>query len=174
MGLLEKMVTAIHESALLHHTDRERDANRNPQTEMTVVQQQADAHVKAERFEEAIACFDRIIAADPNSARAWNSKANSLFRLGRFEDALTCYERAIAISPNDPRIWNNKGLTQDTLGYPMDAVKSFDAAIALDPGIERVWQNKGQTLSRLGWVEESRRCMKQAQDLRDKRDGRAT
>jgi tetratricopeptide (TPR) repeat protein len=170
MGLLEKMVTAIHESALLHHTDRDRNAKQKPQPDVATLQEQAGAHVSAGRFEEAIGCYDTILAADPGSVRSWNCKGNSLFNLKKFEEALVCYDRAIALAPTDPRVWNNKGLTQDMLGYPMDALKSFDAALALDPGIERVWQNKGQTLSRLGWVEESRRCMKEAQDLRGKRD----
>jgi tetratricopeptide (TPR) repeat protein len=173
MGILKNIVTAIHESALLHHANRDRDAKQRPQAELTTLQEQAVAHASAGRFEAAIGCYDMILAVDPGSVRSWNCKANALFTLGRFEEALACYERAIAIAPNDPRIWNNKGLTQDMLGYPMDALKSFDAAIALDSGIERVWQNKGQTLSRLGWVEESRRCMKQAQDLRSKRDAAA-
>jgi len=49
---------------------------------------------KAERYEEAIRCFEQVLKLDPRNASAWNNKGLSLSKLGRHEEAilftLTC------------------------------------------------------------------------------------
>jgi TolB-like protein/class 3 adenylate cyclase/cytochrome c-type biogenesis protein CcmH/NrfG len=72
----------------------------------------ANAHyVKAEilglfnRFDAALATYDRAIALDPNHAAAYVGRARNLNVIGRAADALAPVERAIRLSPRDPELY---------------------------------------------------------------------
>jgi tetratricopeptide (TPR) repeat protein len=55
--------------------------------------------------EQAIACFDKALALDPQAARAWFGKGEVLFHLGRQEDAKACFDRAMKIDPQCAAEW---------------------------------------------------------------------
>jgi TolB-like protein len=72
----------------------------------------AHAHsVKAEvlglsnRFDAALAAYDRAIALDRNLAAAYVGRARNLNVIGRAADALAPVERAIRLSPRDPELY---------------------------------------------------------------------
>jgi adenylate cyclase len=72
----------------------------------------ANAHsVKAEvlglsnRFDAALATFDRAIALDPNHAAAHVGRARNLILIGRAADAVAPVEKAIRLSPRDPDLY---------------------------------------------------------------------
>jgi TolB-like protein/cytochrome c-type biogenesis protein CcmH/NrfG len=73
-----------------------------------------DAHahyVKAEvlglsnRFDAALATYDRAIALDRNHAAAYVGRARNLNVIGRAAEALAPVERAIRLSPRDPELY---------------------------------------------------------------------
>jgi Putative Zn-dependent protease, contains TPR repeats len=41
--------------------------------------------------DQAIACYDKVLEADPHQARAWYLKGRALDRLGRFADAVVVF-----------------------------------------------------------------------------------
>jgi len=72
----------------------------------------AHAHyVKAEvlglsnRFDAALATYDRAIALDRNLAAAYVGRARNLNVIGRAAEALAPVERAIRLSPRDPELY---------------------------------------------------------------------
>jgi adenylate cyclase len=72
----------------------------------------AHAHyVKAEvlglsnRFDAALATYDRAIALDRNHAAAYVGRARNLVGIGRAADALAPVEKAIRLSPRDPELY---------------------------------------------------------------------
>ncbi len=72
----------------------------------------AHAHyVKAEvlglsnRFDAALAAYDRAIALDRNHAAAYVGRARNLNVIGRAADALAPVEKAIRLSPRDPDLY---------------------------------------------------------------------
>jgi adenylate cyclase len=72
----------------------------------------AYAHsVKAEvlglsnRFDAALAMYDRAIALDPNQAVAYVGRARNLIVIGRAAEALAPVEKAIRLSPRDPDLY---------------------------------------------------------------------
>jgi adenylate cyclase len=72
----------------------------------------AHAHyVKAEvlgllnRFDAALATYDRAIALDRNHAAAYVGRARNLNVIGRAAEALAPVERAIRLSPRDPELY---------------------------------------------------------------------
>jgi len=72
----------------------------------------AHAHyVKAEvlglsnRFDAALATYDRAIALDHNHVAAYVGRARNLIAIGRAADALAPVEKAIRLSPRDPELY---------------------------------------------------------------------
>ncbi|GAA6619633.1 hypothetical protein NUACC26_054470 [Scytonema sp. NUACC26] len=65
--------------------------------------------LNSERYEQAIAAYDKAIALKPNFALAWHSKGYVLGELQRYEEAIASYDKAIALKPDDANIWFNRG-----------------------------------------------------------------
>ena len=72
----------------------------------------AQAHyVKAEvlglsnRFDAALATYDRAIALDHNHTAAYVGRARNLIAIGRAAEALAPVEKAIRLSPRDPELY---------------------------------------------------------------------
>lgn len=52
-----------------------------------------------DRYEEAIACFDKALALDSNLAVTWAFRGMMPMKLGRLQDALDSVNRALEIAP---------------------------------------------------------------------------
>jgi tetratricopeptide (TPR) repeat protein len=98
------------------------------------------------RFDEALASFDRMLAAQPESFEANLGRANALYRLNRFDAALTAYDNAVAIRPRHASALNNRGNTKLALGHFEAALVDYDAAIALKPHGAEAHYNRGNAL----------------------------
>src|SRR5262252_494107 len=57
------------------------------------------------RLDEAIACLDRAVDADPNYANAWMWRGNTRAYLGEAEEALVDLHQALRLSPLDATAW---------------------------------------------------------------------
>jgi tetratricopeptide (TPR) repeat protein len=68
------------------------------------------------RYDDALKCFDRAIAADAFSALAWNAKGSALGEMGRYDEAIKCFEKAIEIDDEFSLAWENKSLALRALG----------------------------------------------------------
>jgi len=94
-------------------------------------------HERAGRQEAAERDLQRIIAINPNDARALNHLGYSLtVRTDRYQEALELIERAIDISPDDPAIIDSLGWVQFKLGYLDDALYNLQRAYAAFPDPE--------------------------------------
>ncbi|MCU0632965.1 MAG: tetratricopeptide repeat protein [Methanolinea sp.] len=62
------------------------------------------------RYLEALECFDRTLAIDPDFAIAWQAKGVALHNLGRYEEAIECYDRAFALDPGNEGVETLKNL----------------------------------------------------------------
>jgi arylsulfatase A-like enzyme/tetratricopeptide (TPR) repeat protein len=65
---------------------------------------QAFTAVQAGRHEEAIAAFERLLAANPDMQDVWAFYASSLQKVGRHEDAAAAYEKALKLSGGSPQL----------------------------------------------------------------------
>jgi len=123
------------------------------------------------QFEEAIACFDKALALEPEYGHAWSNKGVVLYSLGRNRESLQCFERALQIDPSDAMAWCNAGNVLSTLGRHEDALRCCDKALALDPHDPTTWNNKGNAEHALGRFEEAIVCYQKAVAI-DQRDAR--
>jgi len=62
-----------------------------------------DKYYVLERYEKALAAYERGIDLDPGFAFAHRGKGDALYALGRYEEALVAYELALLLDPNDVR-----------------------------------------------------------------------
>ncbi len=120
---------------------------------------------KAGRVENALACFERALAINPQSVAAWSNKGGALAKLGRFEEALACFDRGLAINPQLAEAWDNKGIALGNLGRFEEALACFDRALAVNPQLAEAWDNKGLALENLGRSEEALACFDRALTL---------
>lgn len=123
------------------------------------------------RLEDAIVCFDRALALEPEYGHAWSNKGVVLYSLGRNPESLQCFERALQIDPSDAMAWCNAGNVLSTLGRHEDALRCCDKALALEPHDPTTWNNKGNSHHALGRFEEAIVCYQKAVAI-DQRDAR--
>jgi tetratricopeptide (TPR) repeat protein len=98
----------------------------------------AYSRMRSGRFEEAVAGFDRVLAAQAADFPALMGAGAASARLGRLEGALSYYQRARAVEPNDALAKRRVGeiklqLTERWVSQARAAVEAGDtpAAVAL-------------------------------------------
>jgi tetratricopeptide (TPR) repeat protein len=130
------------------------------------------------RHEEAIQCFDRVIAIltqepeVPQHIRsiflpgAWTSKGMSLYRLGRWKESMECYDMAISIQPESSSPWYCKGDSFREMKNFDEALRCYNKAIELEPEHARSWFYKGVCLRELGRLDEAISCHEKVMSCR--------
>lgn len=68
------------------------------------------------RNADAIACYEKGLAINPNNGVIWSNLGAALLALKRGAEAVVCFDRAIALDPHDASAWNNKGCALLALG----------------------------------------------------------
>ena len=96
-----------------------------------------DSYLQHQRYEEALADYDRAVEVDPKSLPGWTGKAIALARLGRTDDAATAAARARELSPDD--LGGHRGLAAlyEQTGQLGDALAEARKALALAEPAER-------------------------------------
>jgi len=118
--------------------------------------------LEAERAEDALACFDRALEAEPDRASAWALRASSLNALGRWTDAAASADRALAKDPRRAAAWLDKGLAKSRLGRYLEALQCYEQAVALEPAQDVAWRLKGDAFSALGQEADAVDCYARA------------
>ncbi len=121
------------------------------------------------KYQEAIACYDRAIELQPAYARAWFNKGNALRDSGKPEEALICYSRAIALEGGKNAVtWYAKGEVLESLRKHPEAILCYDQAIAVNPAYTDAWNNKGAALFLSGEYVDALVCFEKAIEIEPK------
>jgi protein O-GlcNAc transferase len=102
----------------------------------------AHALLAAQRFEEALAAYDQVLAAQPGSFEAHYNRGVILSQLQRFEESLAALDRAVALQPGAAATWYNRGVVLVGLERHREALDSYDRALALDPSYAPAESNR--------------------------------
>jgi len=91
--------------------------------------EQGQSLLNAERVEEAIACFDEILASDPNHAETLVKKGTALEKLRQPQEALECYDRAIRVDGSMTIAYLHKGGLCNRLERYGEAMDCYERAL---------------------------------------------
>jgi tetratricopeptide (TPR) repeat protein len=94
---------------------------------------------------EAIAYFDRVIAADPDNAEAHFDRGFVLQELNDHIGAISAFQRAIAVNPNHDRALYGLGLSFIHLRRLDEAVPPLERNTKLQPMSPYGWYQLGRT-----------------------------
>jgi tetratricopeptide (TPR) repeat protein len=108
-----------------------------------------------QKYEEALQYYDKVLAIDPSSVNALNSKGLALDHLQRYDEAVQTFDKALAIDPSSVNALNNKGLALDHLQRYDEAVQTFDKVLAINPSSVNALNNKGLALEHLQRYDEA-------------------
>ncbi|MDJ0799544.1 MAG: tetratricopeptide repeat protein, partial [Calothrix sp. MO_167.B12] len=107
-----------------------------------------------ERYEEAIASYDKALEFQPDYYLAWYNRGVNLENLERYEEAIASYDKALEFQPDYYLAWYNRGVNLGNLGRYEEAIASYDKAVAIKPDKDEAWYNRGIALGNLGRYEE--------------------
>jgi tetratricopeptide (TPR) repeat protein len=85
-------------------------------------------------FEKAVQDYDKAIAFQTDSSKAWHSKANALEALGKYEEAIACYDTALKCDAGDAECWFNKGIALKKIGRTRDGAACIDNGVNIAMG----------------------------------------
>ena len=115
-----------------------------------------------ERYDDAIAFYDKVLDIDHNDALTWYNKGDALDSLQRYDEAIKCYDEALKINSTDVNSLVNKGFSYYMLGKFDEAIKCYDSALRIDRTDVEAWNNKGYALYYLGEYGEAIKCYDEA------------
>jgi tetratricopeptide (TPR) repeat protein len=91
--------------------------------------ERGQALLAADRTDEALACFEEILAGDPNNAEALVKKGTALEKLRQPQEALECYDRAIAANSSLTIAYLHKGGLCSRLEKYGEAMECYERAL---------------------------------------------
>jgi tetratricopeptide (TPR) repeat protein len=107
------------------------------------------------RFDEALACYDRAISLNRVYAGAWYNRGNVLLSMGRYDEAVSGYRQALKIRPAHADSWVNQGKACKLMACYEDACYCYQQAIALSPDNAIAHNNLGNALNELNRCDEA-------------------
>lgn len=107
------------------------------------------------RARDAVAPYERALAADPSYAEAHLGLGGALQRLGQTARALESFERAVALKPDLPDAPYAVAATLQALGRLEEAKEKYEGLIAAKPDWAPLHNNYGNVLKSMGQTEAS-------------------
>lgn len=112
----------------------------HPSDDLIVLMHHGVQSLNADRYGDALAAFDQVVAADPTYAEGWNKRANAEYMLGDYDAAVRDIRRVLALEPRHFGALAGLGLVYLAIDQPAGALRAFDAALAINPHLDRVRQ----------------------------------
>ncbi|MBF0588319.1 MAG: tetratricopeptide repeat protein [Magnetococcales bacterium] len=124
-----------------------------PSSQAAEAQQALDqglAWHQAGELERAMACYQQVLAVQPQNVPALSNLGGAYHMLGGLAEAVSCYEQALAIQPNDAQTLHNLGQAQQALGQLDDAILSFQTLLRVQPDAAELHHQLGHMQSARG------------------------
>ena len=104
---------------------------------------QGNTLIQLQRYEEALATYEKAIDIKPDYPQALSGQGKALFQLKKYQESLTAYDKAIQIQPNYLEAWTNRGFVLVRLKRYSEAIATVDKALQLKNDDPKIWQLKG-------------------------------
>lgn len=86
-----------------------------------------------EQYENALAALDQLVAALPEYAEGWNTRATLLYLMGDYVASAVDVKRTLALEPRHFGAWSGLGLIYLNLGDERAALAAFSKALEWNP-----------------------------------------
>lgn len=106
-------------------------------------------------YEDALTCFNRAIAINPDQAESWHGRGEALANLGFYREAFSCFNTVLELEPNYSQAWALRARMLFYCNHATAALESCNQALTLQPSDAETWMIRGATLQRLGQAEEA-------------------
>jgi tetratricopeptide (TPR) repeat protein len=148
--LLQSLETRVRELEQTAHVEQATDKGTHPNGEtrtvtagahegaaalpekvdrVSVILGKGQALLNLNQVENALACFDDVLAVDPNNTEALIKKGTALERLRRLEEAIECYDRAIAANDTMTLAYLYKGGVFNQMERFNEALECYEQAL---------------------------------------------
>lgn len=111
---------------------------RNDSVTAEVLLGQATRAMNAEEFPVAEDILDRLVAARPEYAEAWNRRATLHFLAKRYDKALVDIDRVLALEPRHFGALAGRGMIYEAQGKPDKALEAYRDALTMNPFMDGV------------------------------------
>ncbi|MFH0998667.1 MAG: tetratricopeptide repeat protein [Pseudomonadota bacterium] len=139
------------------HSYKKPDANQLQQLMVEAVRRHQSGH-----FQEAVAIYERVLAAKPDHADALHLSGVAAHQTGRHETAVQLIQNAVKISPKIPMFYYNLGAACHALDNYETAIQHYQKALSLNPDYAEVFSNMGNSFKSSGKIEEAITCYQEA------------
>ncbi|HET6517321.1 MAG TPA: tetratricopeptide repeat protein [Nitrosopumilaceae archaeon] len=109
------------------------------------------------KYSDAIAFFDKELAADPHNVQSLTNKGAALAKLGHFEEAIIHYDHALEINPTFVPALNNKANALSQLWKFDEAIEIYKIAKSLEPANHIINNNLALSESRFIPLDENQK-----------------
>ncbi|MEK7707375.1 MAG: tetratricopeptide repeat protein, partial [Verrucomicrobiota bacterium] len=96
---------------------------------VTLLLAKGESLLSLDKTEEALACYDEILALETDHSEALVKKGDTLERLRKIDDAISCYDRAIAAGPSLTVAYLHKGSLFNRLERYEEALQCYEQAL---------------------------------------------
>ena len=118
---------AVHTTTETASTSAAASAPRDDR--ITVLFAKGQSLLNLDKIEEAVACFDQILALDPKHTETLVKKGEALERLRRAEEAVLCYDAAITADASMTIAYLHKGGLFNRMERYEEALKCYEQAL---------------------------------------------
>ncbi len=123
------------------------------------------ALLRLEKFEDAVVCYQRLVALRPTSLEAHIHLATTLSRLGRFAEALRVCDRILETQSGAAEAHLARAVALKDLQRLEASLDACERAVELQPSSAAAWDKRGAALRDLGRFADALRSMQRAVSL---------
>jgi tetratricopeptide (TPR) repeat protein len=98
------------------------------------------------RNAEAIASYDRALAAAPDSVDAWYGRGMTLLAIGRRQEAIVNFDRVIMARPNLTQVHLLRAKLLADLGQRLAALEAIRKLLDITPSLAEAWLGRSNIL----------------------------
>ncbi|MHA7840270.1 MAG: tetratricopeptide repeat protein [Gammaproteobacteria bacterium] len=131
-------------------------------SDINIRQQYANALMKINKIEDAIAQYQKIIALIPDFATVFVSLGAALQSKKAYKEAEKYYRQALTLNPQHTDALCNLGVLAKIRGEFTEAITLYQQALTINPQLYTVYANLGNALQEIDAYDEAIQCYNKA------------
>jgi len=140
-------------------------ADGSPPDDMRNVAQEATDHYNKQEYDQAAACFQRIIDKDPDSLYAWSNLGAVRYHQNNYKDTISAMRRSLELAPRDAFSWAYLGISYYQLKQYDEATDALKKAVDFNPDDAKSRNYLGCCYCQKGWQDQAEKQFQKAIEL---------